>query len=108
MTDLLLDVVDEAAVVEGQTEQLRLQIPMRPVARGNCVRQRGPHRNLDPLDRIHHQPQFPIEDIAVEDVGERDAWFEIMPVGPIAADLKRQRVTRNAIIADVRQVLISP
>ena len=106
MTDLLLDVVDEAAVVEGQTEQLRLQIPMRPVARGNCVRQRGPHRNLDPLDRIHdEQPQLPVEHVAVQNLIERDAAFEVVPVRPGAVYLKWQRVAGEAIIADVRQIV---
>ena len=60
---------------------------MRPMARGHRVGQRGADGNLDPLDRIHdQQPQLPIEDVAVKNLVERDAWFEIMPVGPVAAD----------------------
>ena len=55
VADLLLDVVEEARVIEGPTEQPRTHIPVRAVPRGKDIRQRRPDRNLDALDGIHHE-----------------------------------------------------
>src|SRR4051812_28147288 len=106
MADLALDIGDEAAVIESGVEQLRLQIPVRSVASSDRVRHRSAKRNLDPLHRVHDkQPQLSIEDIAVKDVVEGDAGPEIMPISARASDLERQRVARQAIVADMGQIV---
>src|SRR5208282_2568952 len=51
------------------------------------------------------QPQFPVKDVAIENIVERHAWLEIVPPGAGAADLERQRVAGETVIADVQHAL---
>ena len=76
------------------------------MAGSDGIGQRGAHRNLNPLHRVHdEQPQLPVENIAVENLIERDTRFEIVPVMTRTAHLKRQCIAGEAIIADVSEVV---